>query len=146
MRRTRFQIGLSLILGLGLVPGLWAQGPAVPGTVVIPQPAPILAMPVPTVQPGNVGMPHSPTSLAAQMAAYPVEPLAPPPTKKVGFLKKCGLNCWSHINNVGCGSLHSELTFAFGSCRTFYGEPCLDGPPEAQKKKNGQGQAGCNCR
>jgi hypothetical protein len=37
--------------------------------------------------------------------------------------------CWSHHNACMCGSFHSELTFIFGSCRDFFGEPCLSGPP-----------------
>src|SRR5262249_33718045 len=32
--------------------------------------------------------------------------------------------CGSDPYNVGCGSLKSEWIFLFGSCRTFYGEPC----------------------
>lgn len=39
----------------------------------------------------------------------------------------CG--CWSHHNSAGCGSLLSETKFIFGSCRTFFGEPCQKGPP-----------------
>jgi len=39
--------------------------------------------------------------------------------------------CWSHHNYFGCGSLKSECTFIFGSCRAFFGEPCLQGPPPA---------------
>jgi hypothetical protein len=37
--------------------------------------------------------------------------------------------CWAHHNTLGCSSLCSELTFVFGSCREFYGEPCFKGPP-----------------
>src|SRR5262245_13219272 len=39
------------------------------------------------------------------------------------------LGCWSSFNGYGCGSLRSEMAFIFGSCRTFYLEPCLKGPP-----------------
>lgn len=39
------------------------------------------------------------------------------------------LGCWGSFNNYGCGSLHSHLEFIFGSCRQFYGEPCLKGAP-----------------
>jgi hypothetical protein len=39
------------------------------------------------------------------------------------------LCCWASFNGYGCSSLHSELGFVFGSCRTFFGEPCLKGPP-----------------
>jgi hypothetical protein len=40
-------------------------------------------------------------------------------------------HCWSHHNACLCGSFHSELTFIFGSCRDFFGEPCLAGPPRS---------------
>jgi hypothetical protein len=39
------------------------------------------------------------------------------------------LGCYGHHNDYSCGSLHSELTFLFGSCRQFYGERCLKEPP-----------------
>jgi hypothetical protein len=39
----------------------------------------------------------------------------------------CG--CWATVDSVGCSSLKAECTFLFGSCRRFYGEPCLKGPP-----------------
>jgi hypothetical protein len=37
--------------------------------------------------------------------------------------------CWSHHNSYSCGSLKSECVFIFGSCRAWYGEPCVKGPP-----------------
>jgi hypothetical protein len=40
---------------------------------------------------------------------------------------KCA--CWASIYTLGCGSLKQECTFIFGGCRSFYGEPCLNGPP-----------------
>ncbi len=40
-----------------------------------------------------------------------------------------GVGCWSHHNMYTCGSWKSECTFVFGSCREFFGEPCLPGPP-----------------
>ena len=39
------------------------------------------------------------------------------------------LCCWSSFNGYGCSSLSSTSSFIFGSCRTFYGEPCLKGAP-----------------
>ena len=39
------------------------------------------------------------------------------------------LCCWGSFNGYGCSSGHSELAFVFGSCRTFFGEPCLKGAP-----------------
>jgi hypothetical protein len=39
------------------------------------------------------------------------------------------LGCWSSFNTYTCSSLHSETAFIFGSCKTFFGEPCLKVPP-----------------
>src|SRR3954471_16597045 len=39
----------------------------------------------------------------------------------------CG--CFATHNSVTCGNLRSEYVFIFGSCRDFYNEPCLQGPP-----------------
>jgi hypothetical protein len=39
------------------------------------------------------------------------------------------LGCWASFNSYSCSSLKSELGFVFGSCRTFYSEPCLKGAP-----------------
>lgn len=39
------------------------------------------------------------------------------------------LGCWGTFNNYGCNSLAGTLHFIFGSCRQFYGEPCLKGAP-----------------
>jgi hypothetical protein len=39
------------------------------------------------------------------------------------------LGYWSSFNGYGCSSLKSEVGFIFGSCRMFYGEPYLKGPP-----------------
>ena len=39
------------------------------------------------------------------------------------------LGCWASHNGYSCGSARSEAVFIFGSCRQFFGEPCLKGPP-----------------
>jgi hypothetical protein len=39
------------------------------------------------------------------------------------------LLCYSHFNDYSCGGVHSEYLFHFGSCRQFFGERCLKGPP-----------------
>ncbi len=49
------------------------------------------------------------------------------------------LGCWASFNGYGCSSFHSEMAFIFGSCRTFFSEPCLKGaPPSAQPPWAGQ--------
>jgi len=55
--------------------------------------------------------------------------------------------CWSHHNSLRCGSLRADWNFVFGSCRTFFGERCLKGPPTvAMPPGYGQPSDGCNCR
>src|SRR2546421_337786 len=44
------------------------------------------------------------------------------------WLRKHGVGCYAHFNNYSCSSLKSEGAFLFGSCRTFFGEPCFLGP------------------
>ena len=64
------------------------------------------------------------------MTEAPPGYVPPPPSPLRDRLQhRCGLGCWASFNSYGCGSLHSELAFIFGSCRTFFGEPCLSGPP-----------------
>lgn len=61
------------------------------------------------------------------------EGVGPGPSPVRNAIKNClnrhGLGCNAHHSWFGCGSLRSELTFIFGSCRTFYGEPCFPKPP-----------------
>jgi hypothetical protein len=62
--------------------------------------------------------------------------------------------CWAHHNGLGCGNIVSEFNFVFGSCRTFYGEPCFTRPPPLPVPQGygpgygyGAGDAGkCPCR
>jgi hypothetical protein len=48
---------------------------------------------------------------------------APPETRHHLFH-----HCFAHHNGYSCGTFHSEATFVFGSCRSFFGEPCMAGP------------------
>ena len=70
----------------------------------------------------------------------PVEEPTEEPAPPYGLVKKClgkckscmnkyGLCCWSHHNALGCSNFEAEYRFIFGSCRTFYGEPCERRPP-----------------
>lgn len=70
------------------------------------------------------------------------------------------LCCWASFNGYSCQSGASTAAFIFGSCRTFYGEPCLKGappsplPPWAYPESGyrnsapggAPGKAGCNCQ
>ena len=55
--------------------------------------------------------------------------IQPPHSKLQGCLNKHGLSCESHHSWFGCGNLRSEATFIFGSCRSFFGEPCQPKTP-----------------
>ena len=57
-----------------------------------------------------------------------LDPARPHPILRFFHLAP-GTGCWASHNGYGCSSAKAECTFIFGSCRAFYGEPCLDGPP-----------------
>src|SRR5947209_11225228 len=42
-----------------------------------------------------------------------------------GMKALIGCDCYTHHNTLGCGNFPSEMAFIFGSCRTFYVEPCM---------------------
>jgi hypothetical protein len=78
-----------------------------------------------------------------------------------GWLRNHKWGCWTTHNTLGCGNLQSECVFIFGSCRAFYGEPCLPGPPPsptelynmvgrrpspAPAEPYATGRRGCNCQ
>ncbi|MCI0743461.1 MAG: hypothetical protein L0Y72_30915 [Gemmataceae bacterium] len=46
-----------------------------------------------------------------------------------------GIGCYAHHTELGCGSFCSEMTFIFGSCRTFYGEECIPNPPHFPRRR-----------
>ena len=52
--------------------------------------------------------------------------IPPDPTNPNQPRVRCG--CWATHNGYGCGSFRSNMVFIFGSCRSFYGEPCRKGP------------------
>ena len=58
--------------------------------------------------------------------------LQPPPPGQVSWLKaylqRNNCACASHHNDLGCTSGIADCKFIFGSCRTFWSEPCPQGP------------------
>jgi hypothetical protein len=63
------------------------------------------------------------------------------------WLQKHGYCCFAHHNWQGCGSFKASCKFAFGSCRTFFGEPCLKGPtPPPIPGLEEPGPSSCSCR
>jgi len=93
--------------------------------------------------PGQVFYPHTQTAPPAvtpptQVGPPPyTPPLYPPlefdpvqPRPVRNIAQRFGVGCWSHHTLPTCGSLRSNLTFVFGSCRAFFGESCRHGPPQ----------------
>lgn len=103
-----------------------------------PQPAPAApAVPVvEVVEPdpgaavggGDLGWPVYPESPAAGQGCCGCRGADAPPNGVYRWLRR-PLGCWASHNCPTCGSLKSECIFLFGSCRQFFGEPCLKGPP-----------------
>jgi hypothetical protein len=106
------RLGLSLILAAGWwVQQLPAQTPT----------APVPTAPV-QVQP-------------AQPVGQPIDSDVAPKRKSfiLRLFNNHGYGCYSTVGDCGCGSTASELTFIFGSCRAFFGEPCGTPPPHAPR-------------
>jgi len=100
-------LGLSLLVTFGIVVGRsWGQAPLVPSL------SPIENYPAPPL---------------GELLARPPAP-APPQSKTRSFLNKCGYGCDSDLNWFGCGGIRQQNQFIFGSCRTFFGEPCVQKP------------------
>jgi hypothetical protein len=108
-----------------------------PGAVLVPSSLP----PAPYASPS--ASPAYGQSEAWVGAGGDVVPPGNPPLRQrlLGGPRQWG--CWSHHNLFGCGSIKSDLTFMFGSCRTFFGEPCLSPPPTGSGPTNQP--AGCHC-
>lgn len=117
VRMLRF--GLSFIVGLGCWIGqLQAQAPAVnPAAQVTQAPAAV----VPTKESPVIGRPDG---------------------RMRDWLHRNGYACGQSLNWYGCGGWHQQCTFVFGSCRTFFGEPCLPHPQRGDRNGSGTG----NCR
>jgi hypothetical protein len=53
---------------------------------------------------------------------------APAPRRLFRDWLRRPVGCWSHHDALLCSSWESERCFIFGSCREFFGEPCLKSP------------------
>ena len=147
--RRQWVIGLALVVaGLALVSQAAPAQDPVPGPGSVPATGSLYAVPpnpVFSLRPG------------------PDAAEEPPPPQ--GLMKKClgkcksclnkyGLCCWTHHNTLGCNSFEAQYRFVFGSCRTFYGEPCERRPPTppagapgspGAPRGYGSGPGGCAC-
>jgi hypothetical protein len=95
----------------------------------VPDPPPQRERHVPP-QPGPGYWPRTPAGARELPPGYPPVNNDHSPTPIRDFLYNGRpLGCWATFNTYGCCSLPSTLHFIFGSCRQFYGEPCLKGAP-----------------
>jgi hypothetical protein len=146
MNRLSRWIGCGLVAGLACLPGRVAWGQE-PPAVPLPHPAPVV-------------IDHEGPILEAEPEDLPAHPAAAPQRRHwyrpfenhpvcngiQNYMHAHGVACYADFNNPSCSSLCSELTFIFGSCRTFFGEPCLRRPdPDAEFGYGGYGQPGCGC-
>jgi hypothetical protein len=57
-----------------------------------------------------------------------LESQKPPAPFLTAWFQRHNCCCASHHNDLGCTSGKADCKFIFGSCRTFFGEPCPQGP------------------
>ena len=77
--------------------------------------------------------PPQPTLLTLTAVPVPegVPPLPPKPFHPICAWLKSHPPCGCAAADVGCSNLGSETIFFWGSCRQFFGEPCVKGPPHS---------------
>lgn len=103
------RLALSFIVTLGFA------------TSRLPAQAPVL----PTSTPAD----PTPSNLFTTVAGRPPNsvPSAHPRMNARGYC------CASDPNWFGCGNWHTFSNFAFGSCRSFFFEPCIPAAPRAPR-------------
>jgi hypothetical protein len=117
MRSLR--LGLSLIVAVGCGwTRLEAQEPRVP---MIVDYAPVETAPAMEPQPAHRGI---------RLASWPLFG-RPAPVREQ--LNQHGYGCQSQLDWYGCGGWRQQLTFVLGSCRSFFGEPCMPGVPHRNR-------------
>jgi hypothetical protein len=123
MQRNLARAVLALVLGLGVLAGLIrAETPPPPMAADYSVQSHAL-QPIPSAEP------YTASAADADYEGTPVRAgiLHWHPVKDY-FHNHPTICCWAHHNTLGCGSFHSDFNFIFGSCHTFYGEPCAKGP------------------
>lgn len=115
MNEWLYRLGLSFIVTLGFfTPRAPAQAPLVPPS-----------------QPYD----SSQSSPLVSILARP--PLPQPAAPARPFMNAHGHCCDSSHFWYGCGGLRSQAEFVFGSCRTFFGEPCIGREAHPLQHKQG---------
>lgn len=118
------RLGMSLALAWGCCGVLLAQEPP----VIVEHQGMVEAAPAPR---------------GIRLAAWPLGQRSDPSLREK--INQRGYCCDSHIDWYGCGGFRAQMQFVFGSCRTFFSEPCLPKPPHGQRH-HGQGGPCSNCR
>lgn len=110
----------AALLGLGVMTGLLRAADALP----LPNPPPNTPQHIGQPALGDPAMSSNDVVLPGAKIAVegPRRPI------RNYFIANVPAFCWAHHNGLGCGNFLSEFNFLFGSCRTFYGEPCLREP------------------
>jgi hypothetical protein len=62
------------------------------------------------------------------------------------YMQQHGLRCAATVSSFGCGSWKADCTFAFGSCRNFWNEPCFPVNQSGYGAVAGTGRGSCGCR
>jgi hypothetical protein len=140
MNRWLLRVALAVVLGCGASRASAQQpGPIQPVVHEMGQPQ---ARQAP--QPAVTNSAQSAAPCAAEQKPEPAQP---------GFCMRClnsiGLGCAASHDTVGCGSCYAQYIFVFGSCRQFFGEPCIPWGPDTLPGKfsttGGAGGAGGGC-
>jgi hypothetical protein len=87
--------------------------------------------PVPAVEPAPMPGPFvPPTIIDPKTSIYvPVNPADPPPRLGRRLLNHFNFKCRTSFLEPTCQSCWQDLRFIFGSCKVFFGEPCMDRRP-----------------
>jgi hypothetical protein len=114
-RSARFGLGLVLVLGVSAAPAA-AQ-------VYPPPPA------APTVPPSPYAGPAHIDPSVYEAPAAPGQGRGCSSGRCTALLHRHGIHCWADHNLPTCTSCKATCVFIFGSCRWFFGEPCLSTRP-----------------
>jgi hypothetical protein len=128
MSRHSVRLGLSLIVAAGCWIGpVQAQAP-VQGQA--PVQAPVLIGEPTVSEPIAV---ETSAALARHGIRLARWPLVHGQGGARQHMNQKGYCCDSHHDWYGCGGWRAQCAFMFGSCRTFFGEPCLPAPPRGYR-------------
>jgi hypothetical protein len=120
MAPRMLRLGLSFIVGLGCWFGqIQAKEPP-----LTPVPAPAVAA---TPATAELATGHARAHVASRIL-HPFASLrerSDLDDRARAAFNRHGYCCGQHHNWYGCGGWHAQNVFVFGSCRTFFGEPCL---------------------